>query len=335
MITDFQKSLVSIIVPVYKTEQYLSKCIDSILAQTYQNLELILVDDGSPDASPAICDRYAEKDPRVRVIHKPNAGVSAARNDGIAAAKGDLITFSDSDDWMEPDMIGLLAEGLAKNDNAMVSVCGWYRHEDDRVFDYGSNLPRGLVTGKEAFQWAVRGTGFEGYVWNKMYRRSLFDQGLCFPSDITICEDLLVNCTVFLNCDFVYVVNKPLYHYLIRPGSALSNSKEKIRTEYISRNRILDMVRDDPVLYGVAQYAYVQAKLSLAFRLHREGEKKLASEALTDARERLAPALKSKVGIKGKVKILMLSVSPYRSLELWLYLKKALKLQPFSKHGEM
>lgn len=326
---------ISIIVPVYKAEQYLKKCVESILAQTYSDLELILVDDGSPDNSPAICDRYAEMDSRVHVIHKLNAGVSAARNDGIAVAKGDWIAFVDSDDWIEPEMMELLAQGLLCYPEAKVSVCGWYRHEGDRIFDYGSGLPKGLVNGKDAFQWAIRGTGFEGYVWNKLYRRSVFDEGLRFPQDITICEDLWLNCSIFLSCDFVYVINKPLYHYLIRPGSALSNNSEKIRTEYIARNRILEMVKDDLFLYRIAQYAYVQAKLSLAFRLHRDGEKTLASSALMDARSRLGMALKSGVGIRGKIKILVLSISPYKSLELWLYLKNVWKLQPFSKHGRM
>ena len=96
--------LISVIVPVYKVELYLRQCVDSLLAQTYSNLEIILVDDGSPDGCPAICDEYARKDSRVRVIHKPNGGLSDARNVGLDAARGEYIGFIDSDDWVMPDM---------------------------------------------------------------------------------------------------------------------------------------------------------------------------------------------------------------------------------------
>ena len=99
---------ISIIVPVYKTETYLRQCIDSLINQTFQDIEIILVDDGSPDNSPAICDEYAAKDQRIKVIHKQNAGVSEARNSGIDAAKGDFLMFVDSDDWMEIDGCDIL-----------------------------------------------------------------------------------------------------------------------------------------------------------------------------------------------------------------------------------
>ena len=98
-----RKTLISVIVPVYKVEQYLPQCVESILNQTYRNLELILVDDGSPDGCGKICDAYAEKDSRVRVIHKKNGGLSDARNAGLNAASGDYLSFIDGDDWIEPD----------------------------------------------------------------------------------------------------------------------------------------------------------------------------------------------------------------------------------------
>ena len=106
--------MVSVIIPIYKVEQYLARCIDSVLRQTVSDLEIILVDDGSPDACGAICDEYAKKDDRIRVIHKENGGLSSARNAGIKIAKGEYIAFVDSDDWIDENFIKLLKEALEK-----------------------------------------------------------------------------------------------------------------------------------------------------------------------------------------------------------------------------
>ena len=114
---------ISVIVPVYKVEAYLDKCISSIANQTYRNLEIILVDDGSPDNCPAMCDTWAEKDSRIRVIHKTNGGLSDARNAGMAIATGELMTFVDSDDWIAPDMCEHLYQRLA-GDNSDIATCG-------------------------------------------------------------------------------------------------------------------------------------------------------------------------------------------------------------------
>ena len=113
---------ISIIVPVYKVEKYLDKCVNSIVGQTYKNLEIILVDDGSPDNCPAMCDEWAQKDSRIKVIHKKNGGLSSARNAGLDACTGDYIGFVDSDDWIEPDMYEYLLNIGMKN-NADVSRC--------------------------------------------------------------------------------------------------------------------------------------------------------------------------------------------------------------------
>ena len=120
--------LISIIVPVYNVEKYIDKCISSILQQTYPRIELLLIDDGSPDKSGIICDMYAQKDNRVRVFHKPNAGVSAARNTGINNAKGEFITFVDSDDWLEPDCIRRSLNIINKNELDLLQFSSKRRH---------------------------------------------------------------------------------------------------------------------------------------------------------------------------------------------------------------
>ena len=117
--------LLSIIVPVYKAAKHLDRCVESIISQTYENLEVILVDDGSPDGSPVMCDSWAQKDPRIKVIHKPNGGVSSARNAAIDAATGDFIGFVDSDDWIENDVYELLMKSLNEN-GSDIAFCGYY-----------------------------------------------------------------------------------------------------------------------------------------------------------------------------------------------------------------
>ena len=162
--------LISVIVPVYKVEKYLNKCVQSIVNQTYKNLEIILVDDGSPDNCPEMCDEWAKKDSRIKVIHQENAGLAEARNSGISVATGEFFMFIDSDDHAEPDMIELLLN-LSMEYNADVSSCGFYfDYENDnkaeacdfsdeiRIADINERIID-LLTG-----------GFSGTVWNKLYR---------------------------------------------------------------------------------------------------------------------------------------------------------------------
>ena len=125
--------LISIIVPVYKAEKYLRRCVDSILAQTYQNIEVLLIDDGSPDNSGEICDEYAEKDSRVRVFHKPNGGVSSARNLGLKEAKGDYIGFVDADDYIDKTMYEVLLCNLIK-ENSDISICSYNQEDSNGIF---------------------------------------------------------------------------------------------------------------------------------------------------------------------------------------------------------
>ena len=148
--------LISVIVPVYKVEKYLDRCINSIVNQTYRNLEIILVDDGSPDNCPAMCDEWAQKDPRIRVIHNPHKGLGSARNTGIDAARGSLIGFVDSDDYVYPNMYQRLYELMTEND-ADLSVCEYTRVDEEgrKISDNSNKLPAGLTTGEYMLKFAV------------------------------------------------------------------------------------------------------------------------------------------------------------------------------------
>lgn len=209
---------ISVIVPIYKVEAYIDRCIESIINQTYHNLEIILVDDGSPDQCPEICDEWAKKDKRIRVIHKKNGGLSDARNVGLAAAKGDYISFVDSDDWIEPDFISVLYTELI-NANADISACGV-----DYVSESGEVLRKRkcdcLCLDKiEALRRLVKEDGVYQTVWNKLYRREtigsiLFEVGRCNEDDFWTYQ-------IFDRAKKIVITNQTLYHYFQRDGSIM------------------------------------------------------------------------------------------------------------------
>lgn len=214
--------LLSIIVPVYKVENYLPKCIDSILAQTFTDFELILVDDGSPDDCPALCDATAEKDARVRVIHQKNGGLSAARNAGLDAARGAWIGFVDSDDYIEPEMYEVLYQAV-QSTGADLALCDYAE-----VNEAGTPCPTmhvslsgGELTGQELLK---RASGLMVQLaWNKLYRRAIFTQ-LRYPEG-KLNEDLFLIPEVCLQIQKAVVVPKALYYYVQRGGSIMSGNK--------------------------------------------------------------------------------------------------------------
>ena len=214
--------LLSIIVPVYKVENYLPKCIDSILAQTFTDFELILVDDGSPDDCPALCDATAEKDARVRVIHQKNGGLSAARNAGLDAARGAWIGFVDSDDYIEPEMYEVLYQAV-QSTGADLALCD-YAEVDEAgkpCPPMHVSLSEGELTGQKLLK---RASGLMVQLaWNKLYRRAIFTQ-LRYPEG-KLNEDLFLIPEVCLQIQKAVVVPKALYYYVQRGGSIMSGNK--------------------------------------------------------------------------------------------------------------
>ena len=179
---------ISIIVPVYKTERYLCRCIDSILAQTYTDFELLLVDDGSPDNSSKICDEYAALDPRVRVFHKTNGGASSARNQGLAMAKGKWIAFCDSDDWTYPSWLNIF--GFENSDRWDLLCQGFrslkIRNGFEEIKEYGVDFAGDVRTGIQVFS----DNNILGYLWNKAFKREIIESnGLSFDENIKFKED--------------------------------------------------------------------------------------------------------------------------------------------------
>lgn len=213
-----QPPLLSVIVPVYNVERYLNRCVDSILAQSYQNLEIWLVDDGSTDFSGEICDEYEKKDPRVRVIHKANGGLSSARNAGLEKAQGDYLAFVDSDDWLEPDAYAQML-ALAQKYDVKLTVAGRYDADETTGQRQLGLCPRKeeVISGEEMVGRIFLWDNCDSAAWDKLYHRSLF-QGLRYPVG-KICEDVPVTYRIALRAERVAMCDKPVYNYFHRQGS--------------------------------------------------------------------------------------------------------------------
>jgi glycosyl transferase family protein len=214
---------ISIIVPIYKAEKTLRRALDSILAQTFTNYELILVNDGSPDNCPAICEEYAAKDPRIKLINKKNEGASSARNTGLEIATGDYTLFLDSDDYVD-------AEGLDKlyatsiNENADITICDFY-HEDEYTRKYIQQKPTSCQPSqvlKDLFH------HIGGFMWNKLIRRSLYKKlGISYPKNISMYEDQYVIAQFLMHNIKIAYCPVAFYHYMYNSNSLSRNYNDK------------------------------------------------------------------------------------------------------------
>ncbi|GAA6426514.1 glycosyltransferase family 2 protein [Dielma fastidiosa] len=209
------KKLVSIIIPVYNVEDYLTFCLDSLLNQTYEDLEVIAVDDGSTDNSLAILNAYAAMDQRLRVISQANSGPSAARNLGLSMCHGEYITFMDSDDWAELTLIEKLVNAL-ETDQSDIAICGHWIAGSHYKLKVRSRKSW-VLDQKQAVKMILQDKVIKNYAWGKMIRRSLLP-ALQFPVD-QIYEDVRSVYKVFLQASRFSLLNEPLYYYRMRQGS--------------------------------------------------------------------------------------------------------------------
>lgn len=212
------KELISIIVPVYKVEQYLKRCVDSILAQTYLNYELILVDDGSPDRCGIICDEYVRLDKRIRVIHKQNGGLSDARNIGLSMASGEYIAFVDSDDWIATNYLETMLAAL-KTSHSDICECEVLRIIGNEKGDALVYDDYEVYETEQALEYLICDNVFHQHVWNKLYKRSCIADILFTVGKIN--EDEFWTYQVFGNAKKIVKINKALYYYFQRPESIM------------------------------------------------------------------------------------------------------------------
>lgn len=210
------RDLISVIIPVYKVEKYLCRCVDSVLEQTYTNMEIILVDDGSPDNCPVMCDEYARQDSRVKVIHQENAGLSGARNAGIDMAQGQWLAFVDSDDYLAADFLERLYQACV-NTGSSLSVCRWEYVRGETISEHGTGETR-VYTGREmlANLYVPDGAYFV-VAWNKLYRKELFED-IRYPLG-RIHEDEATTYRIYDKVKKAAYVDRSLYGYFVTPVS--------------------------------------------------------------------------------------------------------------------
>ncbi|MEH7025294.1 glycosyltransferase family 2 protein [Bacillus wiedmannii] len=220
---------ISIIVPVYKVEQYIHKCIDSILKQTFKEFELILIDDGSPDSCGEICDGYATQDSRIKVIHKENGGLSSARNAGLEIAQGDYIGFVDSDDWIEVDMYELLYS-MCVEQECDIAICSSEIHYNDKTV-ISSSQPFVIHDRYSAMRAMLEGDLYDEVVWTKLFKRQLLE-GIKFPVGMSY-EDTAFTYKVIHKCNKVCFIGEPKYHYIKRDNSMMDQAVKEIKIDSV------------------------------------------------------------------------------------------------------
>ena len=235
-----KKPLISIVVPVYNVERYMERCFDALKNQTYKNIEIIAVDDGSEDRSGSICDRYASEDDRFKVIHRQNGGLSAARNSGIKRASGDYITFIDSDDSVTEDYIEYLY-GLIQKYDADISICAIEEiTEKGKIHDYGANYSEKKLTPAKCLERMLLERGFNVSAYAKLYKMELF-KNIEYPAGRQY-EDLGTTYRAIMKSTTIAYGPHPNYKYYLRQGSIANSSFSERKFDIIE---LTDQMCDD------------------------------------------------------------------------------------------
>lgn len=259
---------ISIIVPVYNAERYLNRCIDSILAQSFTNFELLLINDGSLDRSGEICDLYAQRDSRIRVYHKRNAGVSSARNWGLSNATGEWVIFLDSDDWIEKECIDSCMTVISQFPDLDIIRFAYYKETNGYVETYTCEKSRMIVSPKEMLYFCDK-YSFWGYVWNTVYKKKLIGE-LRFNQNLNWLEDHIFTYKYIGQCNSMYLLNKPMYHYeLLNSGLSskmdAGNVKSAAEEEFMAISAILGVEGAISGYYGKLKMA-----ISLLYKYEKE-----------------------------------------------------------------
>ena len=259
MIKVSKEPLISVVVPIYNVEEYLDKCVESIINQTYKNLEIILVDDGSPDNSPMMCDEWSKKDKRIKVIHKKNGGVSSARNIGIDKSKGEWITFVDADDWLEKTYVEDMYNISIDFDSKYV-CCGFKKIYSGNAELINSNGELIELNSKDYLISLLNVQNGYGFVHMKLIRKDLINN-IRFDEELPVGEDALFNIQLCENLDKAIIYNKALYNYRINTNSVVrkydvnyaekyTNSMMKMK-DYINKKHNNELIKTNVFNYIV------------------------------------------------------------------------------------
>ena len=308
--------LISVIIPVYNVEKYLHRCLDSVIAQTYQNLEIICVDDGSIDDSGKICDQYAVRDARIKVIHQENQGPSAARNRGLDATEGEYIAFVDSDDYILEDMYKKMLDKLL-NYNVDLCVCQWqYEFSDGRQVVKKKNIDPTIYGRKTSLEFArflYRGNYENGVVvaaWNKLYRRALLDT-IHFEGRIH--EDDAFNGRIMAKNISVYVMEEQFYVYA-QNGDSLTNkpfsANKFFFLDVLAERR--ELFKSDAFIRQETELLYCNMYIEYCLRARKDGVAVSHPERYRQIFQKMFSSLRreGKANIKFRLRMMLFSFSP-------------------------
>ena len=308
--------LISVIIPVCNVEKYLHRCVDSVIAQTYQNLEIICVDDGSIDESGRICDQYAVRDARIKVIHQENQGLSAARNKGLDAAEGEYIAFVDSDDYILEDMYKKMLDKLL-NYNVDLCVCQWqYEFSDGRQVVKKKNIDPTIYGCKSSLEFArflYMGNYENGVVvaaWNKLYRRALLDK-IRFEGRIH--EDDAFNGRIMAKDVSVYVMEEQFYVYA-QNGDSLTNKPVSANKffflDVLAERR--ELFKSDAFIRQETELLYCNMYIEYCLRARKDGVAVSHPERYRQIFRKMFSSLRreGKANIKFRLRMMLFSFSP-------------------------
>ena len=256
-----EESKLSIIMPVYNVAEYVEKSVTSVLQQTYRNIELVLIDDGSTDGSSEICQRLAESDSRIHLICKANQGVSVARNDGLSVATGEYITFADSDDWVEIDTYEKMMEYLQQT-NADICVMGFTPEGNDGFVSFLQKEVKQVLSQHDAINNLIEGKVYTWSIWDKIYRRELLSD-IAFYKDIANGEDLLFNWQAFRKAYKVAYIPLHGYHYVQRMSSMTNTFSVKKMTVMKAFDIIIADCKNESYLLRIIKEKYISTLIGL------------------------------------------------------------------------
>lgn len=307
--------MISIIVPVYNAERYLDDCINSIVNQTYKDLEIILVNDGSADRSAEICDQWKQKDKRVRVIHKENEGPSAARNAALEIAQGEYLYFVDADDYIAPDLCERVLTCFDHYDTDIVTFDSYLVNENGKVIGSTEKKLIGIISKDEALILLAKGH-INHYLWNKIYKRKVFDK-IQLPKG-RVWEDVATTYKLFLNCNNIYCYPEKLYYYVQRSGSITHSINAKaLQDIFLARHEMYLALKDE---YPRAAQESMELYVLAARRLYdRSLWEEVDEKILKQCKEFLADNKETILRMNRETKMLLF----YKMPKLYRLLRKA------------
>lgn len=310
--------LVSIIVPVYNAGAYLSKCLKSLVNQTYQNIEIIVVDDGSTDNSLEIAKKFEILDRRVKVFHKQNGGQASARNYGISKCTGEYIGFVDADDYVDLNMYEVLVNLCADN-NADISVCGWYIVKEGNIKKCDFTSEKLVLTSEMAIDKLLDHVSFDNFATNKLFKRKLFDN-ILFPIN-ELLEDLLTIYRLFEEAKLIVIFSQPLYYYVQHEKSITHQLQYHLNIDAFKafEDRRIDLLKKYPNLTSKINSNYVTAcKLYFMISLKSDNRnKKFEKERISEMRKYIKDTWKdNSISFRVKTTTTLISYFPYSYFKL-------------------